>query len=150
MPETMGVINDAETRDRLTKPAVRAFFRIAELWRLQETEQLALLGNSVSRSTLNTWRTGGPKTALSVDQIMRASLLVGIYEGLQRLFRRAPAEGDRWIARARPEVPFNGDSPIAYMVRGGIPALIAVRQYVDAATGGPPSRAWYPPPSREG
>jgi hypothetical protein len=151
MPQTVGgVISDAETRERLTKPAVKGFFKIAELWDLSEPQQLALLGESISRSTLSSWRSAGPKrTVLSVDQVQRTSLLLGIFEGLQRIFRRAPAEGDRWIGRARSEAPFNGLSPLDYMVQGGIPALVNVRQFVDSATGGPPSREWYPSPPRE-
>ena len=95
MPQTLGgVISNAETRERLTKPAVQGFLKIADLWNLSEPQQLALLGESISRSTLNSWRSKGPKGLLSVDQVQRASLVLGIYEGLQRIFRRAPAEGD--------------------------------------------------------
>jgi hypothetical protein len=80
---------------------------------------------------------------------MRTSLLLAIYEGLQRIFRRAPVEGDRWMRAPRAESPFGGRSPLDVILTGGIPALQAVRQYVDAATGGPPSREWYPAPPRE-
>jgi hypothetical protein len=150
MPETLDTVNDADTRARLTKPAVRAFFRLTGTWRLTEAQQLALLGESISRSTLNTWETAGPRGVLSVDQLARISYLLGIYEGLQRFFRRAPREGDRWVRRPRAESPFLGASPLDFMIRGGIPAMDAVRRYVDAAAGGPPSRSWYPAPSREG
>ena len=34
---------------------------------------------------------------LSGDQLMRVSLLLGIYEGLERLWRRTPAEADAWV-----------------------------------------------------
>ncbi len=141
---------EKETRKRLSAPAMRAFFTITAAWELTEAQQLALLGASISRSTLHTRESDGPRTVLSIDQFARVSHLVAIYEGVQRFFRRAPAEGDRWVRRARAEPPFLGVSPLDVMLRGGIPALEAVRHYVDSAAGGPPSRAWYPAPSREG
>ena len=143
MAHTLSTINNHETRERLTAPAVRAFVRLAKTWELTEAQQLTLLGASLSRVTLNGWKSEGAKTALSIDQMMRISFLFGIYEGLQRFFRRAPAEADRWVRRPRQEAPFNGATPLQVMLDQGIPGLEAVRRYVDAAAGGPPSRSWH-------
>lgn len=147
MPTT--TVNDAETRERLTGPAVKAFFRLAGLWELTEAQQLSLLGESLSRSTLHNWEAHRPST-LSVDQLMRISLLLAIYEGLQRFFRRSPVEADRWIHRPIAESPLVGATPLDFALTGGIPALVALRQYIEGAAGGAPSREWYPPLSREG
>jgi hypothetical protein len=48
-----------------------------------------LLGESISRSTLSTWRNGAIRT-LNVDQMARISYLLGLYGALQRFFRNAP------------------------------------------------------------
>lgn len=55
MPST----STARAMDRkdLTGPALRTFFRIAEAWKLQEQEQMRLLGLE-SRSTLQSWKRG--------------------------------------------------------------------------------------------
>ncbi len=141
---------DAETRERLSPPAIRAFVQLAALWKLSETEQLALLGESVGRSTLYEWRRGTVRAALNQDQIMRTSFLLGIYEGLQRIWRRTPQIADAWVRRPLASKPFQGREPLAYMIAGGIPAMADTRAYLDGANFGPPSREWYPPPSREG
>ena len=143
MPQALDTINDPNTRKKLTASSVRAFTQLTRLWNLTEAQQLTLLGASISRATLNGWKTAGPKAPLSVDQMMRISYLLGIYEGLQRFFRRAPVEVERWIRRPRTEGPFLGAAPLDVMLRQGIPGLEAVRRYVDGAAGGPPSRAWH-------
>lgn len=137
---TIATVNDPGTRERLSAPAIRAFFRLAKQWDLPESHQLALLGASISRATLHTWRTRSPKSPLSIDQLQRISYVLAIYEGLQRVFRRAPEEGDRWLRRPRVELPFAGATPLDVMVEHGITGLDAVRRYVDGAAGGPPSR----------
>lgn len=140
---------DADTRERLSPAAIRAFVQLATLWKLTEVEQLALLGESVGRSTLYEWRKGSVRAALNQDQLMRTSYLLGIYEGLQRIWRSAPDTADTWVRRPLAATPFRGKDPLAYMIAGGIPAMADTRAFVDAANFGPPSREWYPAPSRE-
>lgn len=129
----------AATLDRHSGAAVRGFVGVARAWQLQDEEQLALLGrNNVSRTVLYAWRRGeAPKKPLSVDVFYRISFLLGIYEGLQRLFRRAPTVGDAWLHRANADAPFGGVTPLAFMLQGEMFALAATRGYVDAWTGGP-------------
>jgi hypothetical protein len=148
--QTVSAVNDAATRERLSAPAVRGFLKLAEVWKLRVEEQIDLLGGSVSRSTLHNWTRGPISTTLNVDQLMRISFMLGIFEGLQRIWRRAPVEADAWIRRQRAEAPFRGLAPLQFMREGGIMGLAATRAYVDGITGGPPSRADYPPPPREG
>jgi len=52
-------------------------------------------GARIPQPTLQVWKSDGPKSTLNVDQITRISLPPGIYEGLQRFFRRAPQESER-------------------------------------------------------
>lgn len=138
---TLTVTNDAETRSRLSGAAVRGFLGLAAAWSLKTDEQTDLLGASVSRSTLRNWADDSSHVVLSADQLMRVSFLLGIFEGLARIWRHVPLEADAWVRRPNADEPFGGRSPLEYMRSGGIPALANVRAYVDSATGGPPSRS---------
>ena len=71
---------DPETRRRLSGPALRTFFALAERWGLSADEQRALLGWP-SRSTFFAWRKG-QVAAVPYDTLTRLSLLVGIYKAL--------------------------------------------------------------------
>lgn len=142
MPQTLATLNDAETRRQYSAPAFRGFAGVATDWNLTDAQQLLLLGESISRPTLHEWKKKGFSTALTIDQLTRISLLLGIYEGLQRFFRRAPEEAERWLRRPRAERPFDGRTPLDVMLERGIPGLGDVRQYIDSAAGGPPSRSW--------
>lgn len=148
MPVATSSVMDADTRERLAGPAVRAFFRITEAWGLTDQQRVVLLGDSAQRSTLATWKVSAPRM-LSVDQMERCSYIVAIYEALGRLFRRDPPLGLQWLQLPRPESPFLGRSPIAVMLEGRVRNLAEVRAYLDDATGGPPSREDYPTPTRE-
>lgn len=145
--QTVAAINDAETRARYAGPAVRAFLNLARVWKLSQSEQIDLLGASVTRQTLGNWAVRAPAT-LSADELMRISFLLGVFEGMQRIWRHAPNEADKWIRRPRHEPPFYGASPLEFM-RRGIPSLEKTRAYVDGVTGGPPSREDYAAPPRE-
>ena len=143
-------VNDRETRERLSGTAIKSFLKLAAVWGLTTAEQLDLLGASISRGTLTNW-VRGDQSLLSADQLMRISYLLGIYEGIQRIWRRAPAIADAWPRQRRYDAPFGGATPVELLQEGGIPAFAAVRAYVDGLTGGPPSRAEYvqPSPARE-
>lgn len=147
---TFATVNDPATRERLSGPAIRGFLTLAEVWGLKTEEEVDLLGASVSRSTLHNWAREGYSPTLNADQLMRISFLMGIYEGLQRIWRRAPAEADAWLRRSRSEAPFRGLAPLEFMRTGGMMGLAATRGYVDGITGGPPSREDYRSPPREG
>lgn len=146
---TAVAVNDIHKRAQLSGAAVRAFFGIARLWGLSSSEQVDLLGASLSRNTLKNWEDDQARTTLSADQLMRISYLLAIYEGLQRIWRRAPIEADRWVRRSRSEAPFSGSTPLDFLLKHGIPAFVATRAYIDGATGGPPSRAGYQQPPHE-
>ena len=71
---------------------------------------------------------------LDEDRLTRISLLVGIYKALNILFGRKLA--DAWITLPNANLMFGGGSPLQYMKKGGIPALLRVRQLLDARRGG--------------
>lgn len=122
----------AKTIDRrhLTGPALRTFFNIAEAWKLNEGEQMAVLGLD-SRSTLQNWKRG-EVAALSKDALERISYVMGIYKGLQIL---VPQTADEWVRRPNKAKSFAGRSALDRMVSGNVADLYVVRQYVDGQRG---------------
>jgi hypothetical protein len=111
---------------------LRAFNRIAELWHLSISEQLALLGIT-SRSTYFKWRKE-PQPKLPRDTLERLSYLLGIYKALQLLLPDAPA-ADEWIRRPNDAPLFSGRSALERMLSGNVADLFLVRQYLDAQRG---------------
>ena len=111
--------------------ALRAFFRLAELWGLTMEEARVLLGRP-SRATLYNWKAGRLR-ALPHDTLCRVSYLLGIYKALQILYAD-PALADGWLKR--PNEAFGGQSALARMLAGDITDLAAVRAHLDAARGG--------------
>ena len=75
-------------------------------------------------------KAGDTKTSLDQDRLTRVSLLVGIFKALNTLYSQKLA--DSWIALPNTNPMFAGESPLAYMVKGGQPAMIRVRQLLDA------------------
>src|SRR5689334_2292135 len=105
---------------------LRAFERIAELWRLSVAEQLILLGIH-SRSTYFKWRKE-PQPRLPRDTLERLSYLLGIYKALQLLLPTSQA-ADEWIRRPNSEPLFGGRSALDRMLSGHVVDLFHVRQY---------------------
>jgi hypothetical protein len=117
-----------EGRDQV---ALRAFFRLVELWGLTVEEARVLLGRP-SRATLYNWKAGRVR-ALPHDALCRVSYLLGIHKALQILYAD-PALADGWVRR--PNQAFGGQSALARMLAGDVTDLAAVRGHLDAARGG--------------
>ena len=111
---------------------LRAFTKVAELWRLSIPEQLALLGIA-SRSTYFKWRKD-PHPRLPRDTLERLSYLLGIYKALQLLLPDMRA-ADEWIRRPNDAPLFGGKSALERMLSGNVADLYIVRQYLDAQRG---------------
>lgn len=128
MPST----STARAMDRkdLTGPALRTFFQIAEAWKLQEQEQMRLLGLE-SRSTFQSWKRGAVAT-IPKDALERISYVFGIYEGLHILL---PKTADQWVRKSNAAGIFGGRSALDRMTSGNVADLYVVRQYVDAQRG---------------
>ena len=113
--------------------ALRAFFRIAELWDLSTDEQIRLLGEP-GRSTYFRWKREGTRQ-LSRDTLERISYLLGVYKALQILFPD-PEAADAWVRRPN-EAPFlGGASALERMLSGNVADLYDVRRHLDAQLGG--------------
>jgi hypothetical protein len=122
---------DERDRARLSEVALKAFLALMKAWDLSNAEASALLG--VSPSTLDRMKRGYRPT-LSQDQLTRVSALVGVYKGLHLLF--ADETADEWARRPNSGPLFDRETPIQSMIEGGIPRMLEVRRYVDAARGG--------------
>jgi hypothetical protein len=119
-------------RERLSRSALRGFFRLADRWKLRDEDARALLGG-VSSSTFYEWKKR-PERLLDVDRITRISYLVGIYKALHVLYGDALA--DAWVTLPNTNVIFGGRTPLDYMAAGGLLAMQTVRRLLDARRGG--------------
>jgi hypothetical protein len=110
--------------------ALRAFFRLVELWGLSMEQARVLLGRP-SRATLYNWKAGRARS-LPHDVLRRISYLLGIHKALQILYQD-PAQADGWITR--PNAAFGGQSALERMLAGDVADLAVVRAHLDAARG---------------
>ena len=117
----------------LSGPALRSFFRIADLWALPVEEQLILLGLR-SRSTYFKWKKD-PAVQLPKDTLERISYLLGIYKALQILLPDEHA-ADTWVRQPNRAPLFGGKSALSRMLSGHVSDLYVVRKYLDAQRGG--------------
>jgi hypothetical protein len=122
-----------EVRKRMSGPAIRTFFNIAEKWQLSAKEQMALLG-SPAPSTFYKYKAGDIGT-LSIDVLTRISLVLGIYKDLHILFPDA-ALADRWVKLPNTNPMFGGTTPADIMTQGDMDPLYRVRRLLDARRGG--------------
>lgn len=131
-PVPVALRPDTQARKRLSAPALRAFFPIAEAWRLSVVEQRALLGWPAA-STFHKYKSGNPGT-LSFDTLTRLSLILGIYKALQLLYPE-PALADAWVRLPNTNVMFGGRTPLDLMTGDGIDGLYRVRRLLDGRRG---------------
>ncbi len=120
-------------RKGLSGPALRTFFRIAELWGLSVEEQMTLLGVT-ARSTFFKWKKD-PNIVLPKDTLERISYILGVFKALQILLPDERA-ADEWVKRPNAAPLFGGQSALDRMLSGQVADLFVVRQYLDAQRGG--------------
>ncbi len=125
-------LSNKENRNRLSPSAITGLLRIATHWKLRDEDTRVLLGG-ISNGSFYALKNRTLKT-LGEDQLTRVSLLIGIYKALNILY--SPKLADAWITRRNTNPMFGGDSPLNYAKKGGIPALLRVRQLLDARRGG--------------
>ena len=119
-------------RERLSPSAIRAFLNIMEKWSVRDEDARALLGG-ISNGRFYEMKKD-PERTLDADALTRISYLVGIFKALNILYSEALA--DTWMQRPNTNRIFGGGTPLAYIIKGGLPALQIVRRLVDARRGG--------------
>lgn len=125
-------LSNKQVQERLSRSAIPAFFKLTEAWQVRDEAARQLLGG-VSNGVYYQLKRGQKKT-LDQDQLTRISLLLGIFKALNILYSRKLA--DTWISLPNSNPMFEGEAPLAYVIRGGVPALVRVRQLLDARRGG--------------
>lgn len=126
------VLRDPAQADTLSGPGLRAFFRIAERWKLRVAEQRKLLGDP-PESTFYKWKRE-QDGALGRDTLERISYVLGIFKALAILFPQ-PERADAWLRKSSSAPTFGGQSALQRMLSGNVADLFVVRQYLDAQRG---------------
>ena len=92
-------------------------FSISTHWKLRDEDARALLGGMSNGSFYQLKR--APRT-LDQDKLTRVSLLVGIFKALNILYSAKLA--DAWVQLPNSNPLFGGESPLARMLKGGVPS----------------------------
>jgi hypothetical protein len=119
-------------RERLSRSALKSFFKIMERWQVRDEDARGLLGG-VSNGPYYQMKKQ-PDRVLDSDTLLRVSYVVGIFKALHILHSDALA--DEWVRLPNTNRLFGGQPPLTYMLSGGIPALQTVRRLLDARRGG--------------
>jgi hypothetical protein len=119
-------------RERLSPSAVRAFFNMIARWSIRDEDARVLLGGMSNGPYYEMKK--NPNRVLDADRLLRISYLVGIFKALNILYSTKLA--DAWITMPNSNRIFGGQTPLAYMMKGGLPALQTVRRLLDARRGG--------------
>ena len=131
---------DLSTRtvqEKLSPVAIRAFFRLTSHWKLRDEDSRGLIGGISNGSFYQLKRSTGKASnakTLDQDKLTRVSLLVGIFKALNILYGTKLA--DAWVQLPNTNPIFGGKTPLAYMLKGGVPSMLRVRQLLDARRGG--------------
>ena len=116
----------------LDTAAIRGMVAIAKAWRLTVPQAASLI-----RESDRNWsrlKSNPGRGFLDTDQRTRVSALLGLYKGLHEFFGADLA--DRWVALPNRGPLFAGAAPLDFMIEGGIPAMLDVRDHADALGNG--------------
>lgn len=114
------------------KVYLNAVSRAFAFWELTNQESADLF--DVPIATWNRMKAGKFRGRLDRDKITRASLVVGLFKGLGTIFNGPLQNG--WPKHANSNPLFKGQTPLVFMIAGGIPAMMETRNYVDAVAQG--------------
>ena len=129
---TLGPSAVLDDSARMSAPALRTFFAIADRWNLNTAERQRLLG--LKASSYFKYRRNPESARLSRDTLERISYVLGIYKALGILLPRKEA-ADGWIRRKNAAPVFNGYAPLDLMLAGKVSDLYMVRRYLDGERG---------------
>jgi hypothetical protein len=119
-------------RERLSPAAIKAFLSIMEKWGVRDEDARALLGG-ISNGQYYEMKKN-PERVLGADTLTRISYLIGIFKALNILYSEPLS--DAWVQRHNTNRIFDGETPLAYMMKGGLAAMQVVRRLLDARRGG--------------
>ncbi len=119
-------------RERLSPTAVRTFFNIMMRWSIRDEDARGLLGGMSNGPFYDMKK--NPERVLDADRLTRISYLIGIFKALNILYSEKLA--DKWIQLPNSNPIFGGQTPLAYMMKGGQSAMQTVRRLLDDRRGG--------------
>jgi len=125
-------LSSREVLKRLSPPAVKAFLKIHELWKLRDEDARQLLGGMSNGAFYELKRKA--RGTLDQDRLTRISVLTGIFKALNILYSKKLA--DRWVQLPNENPMLEGETPLTYVIKGGLPAMLRVRQLLDSRRGG--------------
>jgi hypothetical protein len=120
----------AAVQKRLGPSALRIFRKMIEIWTITNEDALLLLGSQDEQIL----RCNPENVQLDRDTLMGISYLTGIFKALNTLHSQRLA--DQWISLPSANVIFGGQSPLHFMIDGGLPAMQIVRRLLDARCAG--------------
>ena len=130
-PSPLVDLTSKTERERLSPSAVRAFFNIVSRWGIRDEDAKVLLGGLSNGPYYEMKKK--PERLLDADRLLRISYLVGIFKALNILYSKKLA--DAWVKLPNSNRIFGGQTPLAYMMKGGLPAMQTVRRLLDARRG---------------
>jgi len=119
-------------RERLSPAALKAFFSIMARWKVRDEDARALLGGVTNGPFYGMKR--HPDRVVDGDRLLRISYLIGIFKALNILHGRKLA--DDWMQMPNTNPIFAGETPLAYVIRGGLAGMQTVRRLLDARRAG--------------
>jgi hypothetical protein len=125
-------LSKREVQKRLSPSAVKGFLRLCELWELRDEDARLLLGGMSNGAFYELKKKA--RGTLDQDRLTRVSLLTGIFKALNILYSKRLA--DRWMRLPNENPMFGGEAPSSYIIQGGVPAMVRVRQLLDSRRGG--------------
>jgi Protein of unknown function (DUF2384) len=131
-PTALADLSVRSERERLSPAALRAFFNIMTRWQVRDEDARALLGG-VSNGPFYEMKKN-PDRVLDPDRLLRISYVIGIFKALNLLYSSTLA--DAWMNRPNSNAIFDGQTPLAYLIAGGLPAMQVVRRLLDARRAG--------------
>jgi hypothetical protein len=131
-PAPLADLSVRAERERLSPAALRAFFTIMTRWQVRDEDARALLGGVTNGPFYEMKK--NPERVLDVDRLLRISYLIGIFKALNVLYSEALA--DAWMRHPNTNDIFAGQTPLAYLTTGGVPAMQVVRRLLDARRAG--------------
>jgi hypothetical protein len=134
-PAVVVDLSSRKERERLSASGLKAFFNIMARWRVRDEDARALLG-SVSNGPFYEMKRKPekPDRVLDPDRLTRVSYLIGIFKALNILYSDKLA--DSWVHLPNTNPIFAGEPPLAFMIKGGVPAMQVVRRLLDARRAG--------------
>jgi uncharacterized protein (DUF2384 family) len=125
-------LSNKDVLARLTPSAVKAFLMISEGWKLRDEDARQLLGGMSNGAFYELKKKS--RGTLDQDRMTRISALIGIFKALNILYSKNLA--DRWVQLPNENPMFEGATPLSYIIKGGQPAMMRVRQLLDSRRGG--------------